>query len=92
MAVYRWLLEPTEFLVLLWSGRASNSVNQILKMQKCRRNRIQWTSWAGLDDFDIADDLALLFHTQQQMQWKTHAVVASSPGGQGARRSGGIHQ
>ena len=36
-----------------------------------RRNGIQWTLWTQLDDLDYADDLALLSHTQEQMQAKT---------------------
>lgn len=36
-----------------------------------RRNGIQWTLWTQLDDLDYADDLALLSHTQEQMQRKT---------------------
>ena len=37
-----------------------------------RRNGIQWTIWSQLDDdFDFADDLALLSHSHEQMQDKT---------------------
>ena len=36
-----------------------------------RRNAIQWILWTQLDDLDYADDLALLSHTQEQMQAKT---------------------
>ncbi|CAH8293905.1 unnamed protein product [Schistosoma intercalatum] len=39
---------------------------------------IQWTSKMQLDDLDIADDLALLSQTQQQMQEKTNSVAAAS--------------
>ena len=35
------------------------------------RNGIQWTLWTQLEDLDFADDLALLSHTQAQMQEKT---------------------
>ena len=38
------------------------------------RNGIQWTPWLQLDDLDFADDLALLSHTQRQMQEKTNNV------------------
>ena len=38
------------------------------------RNLIQWTLWRQLDDLDYVDDLALLSHTQHQMQEKNSAV------------------
>ncbi|VDP46860.1 unnamed protein product [Schistosoma margrebowiei] len=38
---------------------------------------IQWTARMQLDDVNFADDLALLSHTQQQMQ-KTTSVAAAS--------------
>ena len=38
---------------------------------KNRRNGIQWTLWSQLDDFDFADDLALLSHSHEQLQEKT---------------------
>ena len=41
-------------------------------------NDIQWTPWKQLDDLDFADDLALLSHTQQQMQEKTSYVAQFS--------------
>ncbi|VDP48151.1 unnamed protein product [Schistosoma curassoni] len=34
------------------------------------KHGIQWTARMQLDDLDFADDLALLSHTQQQMQEK----------------------
>ncbi|KAK7098983.1 hypothetical protein V1264_003191 [Littorina saxatilis] len=43
-----------------------------------KRNGIQWTLWTQLDDLDFADDLALLSHTQQQMQEKTGIVADNS--------------
>ncbi|VDP47328.1 unnamed protein product [Schistosoma margrebowiei] len=39
---------------------------------------IQWASRMQLDDLDLADDLALLSQTQQQMQEKTTSVAAAS--------------
>ncbi|VDO80376.1 unnamed protein product [Schistosoma curassoni] len=39
---------------------------------------IQWTSRMQLDDLDFADDLALLSHTQQQMQKNSTSVAAAS--------------
>ena len=39
---------------------------------------IQWTAWVQPDDSDFSDNLALPFHTQQQMKGKT-ASVASAP-------------
>jgi hypothetical protein len=43
-----------------------------------RRNGIQWTLWPQLDDLDFADDIALLSHTQEQMQEKTTLVSECS--------------
>ncbi|KAL3877822.1 hypothetical protein ACJMK2_035466 [Sinanodonta woodiana] len=43
-----------------------------------RRNIIQWTLWSQLEDLDFADDLALLSHSQQQMQDKTNILAATS--------------
>ena len=43
-----------------------------------RANGIQWTPWTQLDDLDFADDLALLSHTQRQMQEKTSTAVDNS--------------
>lgn len=43
-----------------------------------KRNGIRWTPWTQLDDLDFADDLALLSHTQQQMQDKTNTVSVNS--------------
>ncbi|VDP32939.1 unnamed protein product [Schistosoma margrebowiei] len=42
------------------------------------KHEIKWTSRMQLDDLDFADDLALLSHTQQQMQEKTTSVAATS--------------
>ncbi|VDP44025.1 unnamed protein product [Schistosoma curassoni] len=42
------------------------------------KHGIQWTSRMQLDDIEFADDLALLSHTQQQMQEKTTSVAAAS--------------
>ena len=39
-----------------------------------KRNSIQWTLWKQLDDLDFSDDLALISHTQQQVQEKTNYV------------------
>lgn len=36
------------------------------------------TAWTQLDDLALADDLALLAHTQQQMQGNTNMVAANS--------------
>ncbi|KAL3874125.1 hypothetical protein ACJMK2_037180 [Sinanodonta woodiana] len=43
-----------------------------------RRNGIQWTLRSQLEDLDFADDLALLSHSQQQMQDKTNILAATS--------------
>ena len=42
------------------------------------RNGIQWTLWSQLDDLDFADDLALLAHSQQQIQEKTSRLTTAS--------------
>ncbi|GFR70251.1 retrovirus-related Pol polyprotein from type-1 retrotransposable element R2, partial [Elysia marginata] len=38
------------------------------------KNGMQWTLWTQLEDLDFADDLALLSHSQTQMQAKTTAL------------------
>ena len=64
------LLSPFLFLLTIdWIMKTAT-------MQK--RNGIQWTLWTQLDDLDFADELALLSHTQQQMQDKTTAVSENS--------------
>ncbi|VDP54120.1 unnamed protein product [Schistosoma margrebowiei] len=42
------------------------------------KHEIQWTSRMQLNNLNFADDLALLFQTQQQMQEKTNSVSAAS--------------
>ena len=39
---------------------------------------IHWSLWTQLDDLDFADDLALLSHSQQQMQEKTNIIAGNS--------------
>jgi len=64
------LLSPFLFLLAIdWIMKTATSQ---------RRNGIQWTLWEQLDDLDFADDLALLSHSQQQMQDKTNVVAALS--------------
>ena len=64
------LLSPFLFLLAIdWVMKTSTQQ---------KRNGIQWTLWDQLDDLDFADDLALLAHTQQQMQEKTNIVAATS--------------
>ena len=64
------LLSPFLFLLAIdWVMKTSTSD---------KRNGIQWTLWSQLDDLDFADDLALLAHTQQQMQEKTNIVTENS--------------
>ncbi|MGL5901241.1 MAG: reverse transcriptase domain-containing protein [Cetobacterium sp.] len=64
------LLSP--FLFLL-------AIDWIMTSSTAQRNHgIQWTPWKQLDDLDFADDLALLSHTQQQMQEKTNHVASTS--------------
>ena len=43
-----------------------------------KRNGIHWSLWTQLDDLDFADDLALLSHSQQQMQEKTNIIAGNS--------------
>ncbi|VDP84995.1 unnamed protein product [Schistosoma mattheei] len=42
------------------------------------KHGIHWTARMQQDDLDFADDLALLSHTQQQMQEKTISGAAAS--------------
>ncbi|VDP78000.1 unnamed protein product [Schistosoma curassoni] len=42
------------------------------------KHGIQWTNQNQLDDFDFADDLAILSHTHEQMQMKITSVAAAS--------------
>ena len=64
------LLSPFMFLVV---------IEWIMKMTtKNRRNGIQWTLWSQLDDFDFADDMALLSHSHEQMQEKTDLLNLES--------------
>ncbi|XP_043922942.1 uncharacterized protein LOC122798228, partial [Protopterus annectens] len=43
-----------------------------------QKNGIQWTLWNQLEDLDYADDLALISHSQQQMQNKTNLVAVTA--------------
>jgi hypothetical protein len=64
------LLSPFLFLLAIdWVMKTSTEQ---------KRNGIQWTLWEQLEDLDFADDLALLSHTQQQMQEKTNMVADNS--------------
>ncbi len=64
------LLSPFLFLLVIgWITKSSTSG---------RRNGIQWTLWKQLDDLEFADDLALLSHSQQQMQGKINVVAFMS--------------
>ncbi|VDP35156.1 unnamed protein product [Schistosoma curassoni] len=42
------------------------------------KHSIQWTAVMQLDDLDLADDMALLSRTQQQMQKTTSVAVGSA--------------
>ena len=71
----------SSFLLLL-------AVDWVLKTSTAQRgNGIQWSPWTQLDDLDFADDLALLSHTQWQMEEKTSLVSDNS-----ARLSLKIHR
>ncbi|CAH8459102.1 unnamed protein product [Schistosoma turkestanicum] len=64
------LLSPFLFLLVIdWIMKTSTSGG---------KHGINWTVRTQLDDLDFADDLALLSHTQQQMQEKTTSVAAAS--------------
>ncbi|VDO81641.1 unnamed protein product [Schistosoma margrebowiei] len=64
------LLSPFLFLLV---------IDRIMKTSTSEgKRRIQWTCRMQLDDLDFVDDLALLSHTQQQMQEKTTSVAAAS--------------
>ncbi|VDP26755.1 unnamed protein product, partial [Schistosoma mattheei] len=54
-------------------------VDWIMKTSTSKgKHGIQWTAQNQLDDFDVADDLALLSRTHEQMQMKTASVAAVS--------------
>nr|KAG5687737.1 hypothetical protein BaRGS_028399 [Batillaria attramentaria] len=54
-------------------------IDRIMKTTTAgRKNGIQWTLWAQLDDLDFADDLPLLSHSHSQMQAKTTCLEATS--------------
>ncbi|VDP61712.1 unnamed protein product [Schistosoma curassoni] len=57
------------FLVVDWIMKMSTSEG---------KHGIQRTARIQLDDLDFADDLALLSHTQQQMQEETTSIAAAS--------------
>ncbi|VDP55070.1 unnamed protein product [Schistosoma margrebowiei] len=64
------LLSPFLFLLVIdWIMKTSTSEG---------KHGIHWKSRMQLDDLDFADDLALLFQTQKQMQEKTNSVAAAS--------------
>ncbi|VDP38872.1 unnamed protein product [Schistosoma curassoni] len=63
-----WLLSP--FLVLLM-------IDWIMMSIFGEKHGIQWTAMMQPDGLDFTDELALLLHTQQQMQ-KTTSVAAAS--------------
>ncbi|KAK4474260.1 hypothetical protein MN116_000298, partial [Schistosoma mekongi] len=63
------LLSPFSLLVIDWIMKTATSQDTL---------RIQSTTSMQLDDLDFANDLALLSHTQLQMQMKTNNIVADS--------------
>ncbi|VDP32583.1 unnamed protein product [Schistosoma curassoni] len=64
------LLSPFLFLLVIdWVMKTSSSEGKY---------GMQWTARMQLNDLDFEDDLALLSHTQQQMQEKTISVTAAS--------------
>ncbi|VDP73065.1 unnamed protein product, partial [Schistosoma curassoni] len=63
------LLSPFLFLLM---------IDWIMMSIFGEKHGIQWTAMMQLDGLDFADELALLLHTQQQMQEKTASVAAAS--------------
>ncbi|CAH8493033.1 unnamed protein product [Schistosoma haematobium] len=64
------LLSPFLFLLVVdWIMKTSTFEG---------KHGIRWTAQNQLDDLDLADDLALLSHTHEQMQMKTASVAAVS--------------
>ncbi|VDP46899.1 unnamed protein product [Schistosoma margrebowiei] len=64
------LLSPFLFLLVVdWIIKTSTSEG---------KHGIQWTARNQLDDLHFADDLAILSHTNEQMQMKTASVAAVS--------------
>ncbi|VDP56985.1 unnamed protein product, partial [Schistosoma mattheei] len=54
-------------------------IDWIMKISTSQgKHEIQWTARMQLSDLDFADDLALLSHTQQQMQKRTTSIAAAS--------------
>ena len=52
------------------------AIDWIMKKTRAQgKTGIQWTLLTQLDDLDFADDIALLSHTQQQMQAKTNLMA-----------------
>ena len=64
------LLSPFLFILVIdWVMKTAT---------KEKRNGIQWTMLTQLDDLDFADDLALLSHSNRQMQDKTTELALIS--------------
>ncbi len=64
------LLSPFLFLLAIdWMMKTSIAQS---------RHGIQWTPWTRLTDLDFTDNLALLSHTQQQMQEMMTSVASAS--------------
>ncbi|VDP04033.1 unnamed protein product, partial [Schistosoma curassoni] len=54
-------------------------IDCIMKISTCgRKHGLQWIARIHLDDLDFANDLALLLHTQRQMQKTTSVATASA--------------
>ncbi|VDP45035.1 unnamed protein product [Schistosoma curassoni] len=64
------LLSPFPFLLVVdWIMKTSTSEG---------KHEIKWTTWNQLDDLELTDDLARLFHIQKQIQINTASVAAVS--------------
>ena len=59
------------------------TINVVMRRTTEDRSRgIRWTLFPTMEDLDFADDLALVSHTQEDVQEKTTRRIASWPEGQ----------
>lgn len=61
----------------------NTTINLVMRRTTEDRSRgIRWTLFPTMEDLDFADDLALVSHTQEDLQEKTTPRIASWPEGQ----------
>ena len=59
------------------------TINLVMRRRTEDRSRgIRWTLFPTMEDLDFADDLALVSHTQEDVQEKTTRRIARWPEGQ----------